>query len=289
MENKKNNYEFKEPIDELRIVSKKLPVVSIITVTYNCLEGLRETFASVTSQTYQNIEYIVIDGCSQDGTVDFLREKNHSISHWVSEKDGGIYDAMNKGVSAATGDWIIFMNSGDKFFAEDTLAKVAEYLDSSLDVVYGGVEFIVNDRYGYRTYQRKPYDLSIIWHEIPSCHQSVFVKRELQAQYPFDTCLTWCADHDFLAKVYVAGYSFQEIPIVISKFDASGGASRDLLSFTRERWSICRRYFGNSWEKNWYFINEYKGFWWQKNIISKIRNLIPSEWIIVLRKYRGIY
>ncbi|MBL1200345.1 MAG: glycosyltransferase [Nostoc sp. GBBB01] len=266
-----------------------LPKLSIITVTYNRLQELIETFASITSQTYYNIEYIVIDGSSQDGTVDFLRTNDDKISYWVSEKDAGIYDAMNKGALAATGDWIIFMNSGDKFFAEDTLAKVAEYLDNSLDVVYGGVESVVNDKYGYRTYQRKPYELSLIWREIPSCHQSVFVKRKLQVQYPFDTCLTWCADHDLLSKLYVARYRFQEIPVIISRFDVSGGASRDLLSFTRERWIICRRYFGKSFYKDWYFLNEYKSFWLQKNIISKIRVLLPSKWIVALRKYRGIY
>ncbi|WP_066377207.1 MULTISPECIES: glycosyltransferase family 2 protein [unclassified Anabaena] len=266
-----------------------LPSISIITVTYNRIEDLRETFASITSQIYTNIEYIVIDGGSQDGTLDFLRVNDDIITYWVSEKDAGIYHAMNKGALTATGDWIVFMNSGDKFFAEDTLTKVSEYLENSVDVVYGKFESIVNDKYGYRTYQRKPYPLSIIWREIPTCHQSVFVKRALQVKYPFNTLLTWCADHDFLAKLYVAGYRFLEIPLVISKFDVSGGASRDLLSFTRERWSLCRKYFGKSFQKDWYFINEYKGFWFQKNIISKIRELLPIQWIVAIRKYRGIY
>ncbi|WP_409880981.1 glycosyltransferase family 2 protein [Nostoc sp. DedQUE03] len=268
---------------------RNLPKISIITVTYNRLKDLSETFSNVISQTYQNLEYIVIDGGSEDGTADFLRENSANISYWISEKDAGIYDAMNKGALAATGDWVIFMNSGDKFFAEDTLTKVAEYLDNSVDVVYGGVESVFNDRYGYRTYQRKPYDLSIIWREIPACHQSIFVRRELQVQYPFDTLLNWCADHDFIAKVYVAGYRFQEIPIVISRFDASGGVSRDLLNFTKERWSLCRRYFGKSFEQDLYFLNEYKNFWLQKTIISKMRNLLPSQWLVALRKYRGIY
>lgn len=263
--------------------------ISIITVTYNRLDGLRQTFSSVISQTYKNIEYIIIDGGSQDGTVNFLYNKSVNLSYWVSEKDAGIYDAMNKGALAATGDWIIFMNSGDKFFAEDTLTQVAEYLDNSVDVVYGGVESVVNDRYGHHNYQRKPYDLSKIWREIPTCHQSIFVRRKLQIQYPFDTLLTWCADHDFLAKLYVYGYRFKEIPVVISSFDGLGGETRDLLTFTRERWSIYRRYFGKSFQQDWYFLNEYKYFWLQKTIISKIRNLLPSEWIIALRKYRGIY
>ncbi|WP_445637548.1 Glycosyltransferase 2-like domain-containing protein [Nostoc sp. DSM 114161] len=276
---------FKKP----KIWDKSLPSISIITITYNRLQDLRETFSNIISQTYPNLEYIIIDGGSQDGTVDFLHENSADISYWISEKDAGIYDAMNKGALAATGDWLIFMNCGDKFFAEDTLTKVAEYLDNSVDVVYGKFEYVVNDKYGYHTYQRQPYDLAIIWREIPTCHQSIFVKRELQVKYPFDTFLTWCADHDFMAKVYVAGYQFKEVPVVISKFDGSGGVSRDLLSFTKERWSICRRYFGKSFQQELYFFNEYKSFWLQKNIISKIREMLPSEWILALRKYRKIY
>ncbi|MBD2676755.1 MULTISPECIES: glycosyltransferase family 2 protein [Nostoc] len=280
---------FKDFAAQEQSLKEKYPKISVITVSFNRLEGLRETFSSIISQTYKNVEYIIIDGGSQDGTVDFLNKNSANISYWVSEKDAGIYDAMNKGALAATGDWIIFMNCGDKFFAEDTLAKVAEYLNNSVDVVYGRTEYVVNDKYGYHTYQRQPYDLSIIWREIPSCHQSIFVKRELQVKYPFDTLLTWCADHDLVAKIYVAGYRFQEVPVVISRFDVSGGASRDLLSFTKERWSICRRYFGKSLQQELYFMNEYKSFWLEKNIISKIREMVPSEWILTLRKYRKIY
>ncbi|MDZ8079519.1 MAG: glycosyltransferase family 2 protein [Nostoc sp. DcaGUA01] len=287
MVEKKNDA--KSFLEKQILFEQLLPKISVITVSYNRIEELRETFASINSQTFRNIEYIVIDGGSHDGTVNFLQENDGKISYWVSEKDAGIYDAMNKGALAATGDWIIFMNCGDKFFAEDTLANVAKYLNNSVDVVYGRTEYILNDKYGYHTYQRQPYDLSIIWREIPTCHQSIFVKRELQVKYPFDTFLTWCADHDFMAKVYVAGYKFQEIPVVISRFDVSGGVSRDILSFTKERWSICRKYFGKSLQQELYFVNEYKSFWLQKNIISKIREMLPSEWILTLRKYRKLY
>jgi glycosyltransferase involved in cell wall biosynthesis len=269
--------------------SKNPPLISIITVTYNCLHDLAETFNSVISQSYKNIEYIVIDGGSEDGTMGFLHEHDDEIAYWVSEKDSGIYDAMNKGALASTGDWLIFMNSGDKFLTENTLNQVISYLNDTVDVVYGGVESITNDRFGYHTDQRHPYDLSIIWREIPTCHQSIFVRRELQLKFPFNIDLSWCADHDFITRLYVSGYKFLEIPVVVAKFDTSGGASRDLLSFTRERWSIYRKHFSRSFAKDWYFINEYKGFWLHKNIISKVRDLLPSGWVLTWRKYRGIY
>ena len=267
----------------------RIPHISIVTINFNHLKDLQETFSNVIGQTYQDIEYIVIDGASQDGTVEFLEKNSKYLSYWISEKDNGIYDAMNKGVKAAKGEWIIFMNSGDLFFQESTLAQIAPYLVRSNDVVYGGVESIVNDKYGYRTSHCQPSDLSLIWHQIPTCHQSIFVRRELQAKYPFDTSLSWCADHDFLARLYQLGSKFQEVPIIVSKFDASGGKVRDLLTYTRERWSICRRYFGKTREQELFFLNEYRVFWLQKNLNQRIRNILPKEWIVASRKLRGIY
>lgn len=267
---------------------KCLPVISVITVTFNRLNDLRKTFYSTISQTYKNIEYIVIDGGSQDGTADFLRENDDMISYWISEKDSGIYDAMNKGAFAATGDWIIFMNSGDKFFSENTLAQVSAYLNNSVDIVYGGFESILVDKYQTRVIQNKPRALSDIWCEIPTCHQSIFVRRKLQVQYAFDPSLTWCADHDLLVRAYVDGYQFKEIPVFIAKFDACGGDSRDLLSYTKERWLISKR-LASPLKRYRYFLREYYNFFIWKNISMKIRDILPLQWVIALRKYRGTY
>jgi glycosyltransferase involved in cell wall biosynthesis len=262
------------------------PSISVITVTYNRLGGLYETFSSVISQTYTNIEYIIIDGDSQDGTVNFLHQKDEMISYWVSEKDTGIYDAMNKGALAATGDWIIFMNSGDQFFSESTLAQVATHLDSSVDVVYGGFTSIVVDRYQTRVFQRVPQKLSDIWHHIPTCHQSIFVKTKLQVQFPFNTSFTWCADHDFLVRLYVGACSFKELPMMISKFDVSDRQSRDILTYTKERWRISK-HLAHPLKRNIYFLKEYWRFFLWKNLTCKIRNLLPKEWVLALRRYRG--
>jgi glycosyltransferase involved in cell wall biosynthesis len=265
------------------------PHISIITINFNHFQDLQKTFSNVISQTYQDLEYIVIDGGSKDGTVDFLKENIKFMRCWISERDNGIYDAMNKGTRLARGEWIIFMNSGDCFSHENTIEQIAPYLNRSNDVVYGGFESIVNDEYGYRVSQRQPEDLAQIWHQIPTCHQSVFVRRELQSQYPFDISLIWCADHDFLARLYQLGSKFQEVPLVISKFDTSGGKVRDLLTYTRERWSICRKYFGKTLSRELFFLNEYRGFWLQKNVNQRIRNILPKEWVIASRKFRKIY
>lgn len=270
-------------------LNKSLPRISVITVVLNRLEGFRKTYNSVIRQTYKNTEYIVIDGDSNDGTLEFIHNNTKNISYWHSEKDTGIYDAMNKGARAATGDWIIYMNSGDTFFSKDTLARLVSHIDDSIDVLYGGVESFKNDKYGYHKTYPIPFPLSWIWREIPTCHQSILVRRILQVQYPFDTSLIWCADHDFLAKLYVSNYRFKEIPLVIAKFDASSCIQRDLLTFTRERWSICRRYFGKTFEYDFHFCREYSKFFFRKHAYDKVREYIPHELILNLRKLRHIY
>ena len=97
---------------------------SIITVNYNNKEGLRKTIESVVRQTYRDFEFIVIDGGSTDGSTDILKEYDEQINYWVSEKDSGIYNAMNKGIKKSIGDYLIFMNSGDCFYQNDVLETV---------------------------------------------------------------------------------------------------------------------------------------------------------------------
>ncbi len=265
------------------------PKISIVTINYNRLADLKKTFDNIVGlKKFHDYEYIIVDGGSSDGSAEFLADNSDLISRWVSEPDRGIYDAMNKGAKLASGEWIIFMNAGDCFFADDTLLQVEVYLKSSVDVIIGGVESIYDDRYGYRTFKSDPQELSLLWHQIPSCHQSILVRRDIQIMYPFDTQLKWCADHDFLAKIYNLNHQFQLIPIAIAKFEAASDRQRDLLSYTTERWQIYRRYFEHSTSRELYFLNEYRSFWIHQNIKSKIRDFLPKEWIIALRKLRKI-
>lgn len=115
------------------------PIVTVITIAYNCASAIEETMLSVLNQTYSNIEYIVIDGGSIDGTVDVIKKYDHAIDYWVSEPDRGIYDAMNKGVRASTGQWLNCMNVKDVFFSNNTIQILADkYLK-------GGARFIYSD------------------------------------------------------------------------------------------------------------------------------------------------
>lgn len=283
-----NHHKQEKLLENSVSADKSLPKISIVTITYNRLTDLQATFNSVVNQTFREYEYIIVDGGSSDGTANFLKEKQDLLTRWVSEPDGGIYDAMNKGTQLASGEWIIFMNAGDSFFSNKTLQEIEPYLCSSFDVLLGGVESIYDDKYGYRTLKSFPHSLSQMWCQIPTCHQSILVRRELQAKYPLDTKLSWCADHDFLAKLHSLGYRFKEVPVVISKFEASGNPKRSLLTYTKERWEIYRRYFERSVFRDLYFLNEYKDFWIQQNVNHRLREYLPKEWVILLRKLRGI-
>ena len=114
------------------------PLVSIIVITYNSSEFLFETLESIKSQSYDNIELIVIDGASNDGTADVIKKYDKKIDYWISEKDGGIFDAMNKGIKVSKGDYINFMNSGDFFTSADLVNEVVKNLDNQrIDLLYG--------------------------------------------------------------------------------------------------------------------------------------------------------
>lgn len=121
----------------------RTPMFSIITICYNAASDIERTLQSVVAQTYRNIEYIVIDGASTDKTLDIISKYSAEVSQMVSEKDGGLYDAMNKGLSLATGEYVCFLNAGDSFFEEKTLEKIVQGLDGSTpDLIYGDTALV---------------------------------------------------------------------------------------------------------------------------------------------------
>jgi glycosyltransferase involved in cell wall biosynthesis len=127
-----NNY-FKKSLDDR-------PLISIITVVFNGEKNLEKTIQSVISQTYDNVEYIIIDGGSTDATVNIIREYEDKIDYWVSESDKGIYDGMNKGIKTITGDWVCFLNSGDRFYNTVSIDVILKYVHCNVNVIFGRVE-----------------------------------------------------------------------------------------------------------------------------------------------------
>ena len=196
--------------------------VSVITVCYNAIQGIEKTIMSVLGQTYSDIEYIVIDGGSVDGTLDVIRKYKDYISYYVSEPDNGIYDAMNKGIRTATGEWITFLNAGDHYFSNTSIENVfSQEIIPDTDVVYG---FQVHS-YDYGKFVRKRLPLTFFNSGMPFGHESSFVKADVMKCIGFDTSYRIAADYNFFFKLYVSGYKFQSVDAIVTDFESMEGVS----------------------------------------------------------------
>jgi glycosyltransferase involved in cell wall biosynthesis len=195
---------------------------SIITVNYNNKEGLRQTIESVIHQTFRDFEFIVIDGGSTDGSVDVLKEYDNDITYWVSERDSGIYNGMNKGILRATGDYLNFMNSGDCFFETDILEKVSAY-NSDADFIIGkDYHYNSESHQGHASIQ--PPRTTMIHFFIASLdHQSSFIKRELFKDSLYDEKYRLVSDWIFfIEKIVNEGKQVQFIPDIVCRREEGG-------------------------------------------------------------------
>jgi glycosyltransferase involved in cell wall biosynthesis len=204
-------------------------------------DNLARTIKSVLGQTYTNLEYLVIDGGSTDGSGDIIRAHSNDITYWVSERDCGRYDAMNKGVVAATGDWVIFVNSGDSFHDPHVISDVfgsAPHADA--DLVYGGVL----RRYSKEGVERAipPQGLSALPLRMPCSHQSLFARRKLLLEHPFSLELSIAADHDFILGAMIAGARFRRMDRTISVFSTGGISDQQRLEALRQIRLVLRRH-----------------------------------------------
>ena len=202
------------------------PLISVITVTYNAEQYLERTIQSVRGQDYDAIEYIVIDGESNDGTIDIIRQYADDIDFWVSEADEGIYDAMNKAIDVASGEWINFMNAGDTFADIDTISMFVERIDEDADLICGDMW-----RKKGELALRKPLGLEYVYDAMFVWHQALFTKTQLMKNFKFDPRFKIAGDYEFVLKCYVHGYRFQFIDIPIANYMEGGiSQSNDTLS-----------------------------------------------------------
>lgn len=198
----------------------KEPLISIITVCYNASATIEKTILSVISQSYSNIEYIIIDGGSIDGTLDIIQkyEEHHIV--FISEKDNGVYDAMNKGAMMSAGDWINFMNCGDTFFDCNVISQIIPFLSKeSASVVYGDAHII--DKFA--EYDLKASNISSITKEPPFCHQSSFIRTSVMQSHLFDISYKICADRNLFYVLFREGAVFEYYPGVVANYDISNG------------------------------------------------------------------
>ncbi len=204
---------------------KEKIVVTVITVNYNNETGLEKTVNSVFEQTLDSFEYIVIDGGSTDGSKKLIQDNSEHLHYWVSEKDKGIYDAMNKGIDHATGDYIIFLNSGDTFHNNDVLSKFVG-LKTAEDIVYGNTIFIRPDgRHTLKEMPSKMTSRTLMMRTLN--HQSTFLKKSLFDNKRYDLSYKILADWVFYAAaIHVEGASYRHIDMIISDYSMDGLSSQ---------------------------------------------------------------
>lgn len=192
--------------------------ITIITVCYNARDVIENTIKSVIKQSYQNIEYIIIDGGSIDGTKEIIEKyKNIFPIIFISEKDDGIYDAMNKGIKLSSGEWLNFMNAGDVFLNTESISEVLPWLKSDFDIVYGSTEIRYKD---FKTIKKGPNPNKLWLGYVP--HQSAFIKSLIMKKYLYNENNKIAGDLEFFLNVYYNGGKIKKINQIISSFAKDG-------------------------------------------------------------------
>ena len=208
------------------------PLISVITVSYNAVTTIEQTMLSVLNQTYDNVEYIIIDGGSTDGTVDIIKKYADRLAYWVSEPDGGIYDAMNKGIAHATGDLIGIINSDDWY--ENILDKIAElYLAHDKDcIIHGNIRFITE--YSEKIFKPNM-NLATSYYKPLFFHPTVFVGRHVYERIGTFNCkYKIAADHDFIVRALLHNVDFIYDDEVIANMRDGGEAARKAIKGFKE-------------------------------------------------------
>ena len=206
--------------------------LTICTVVLNDKFNLEKTFGSIINLTHDNFEYIVIDGNSSDGTIDVIKKYEEHIDDWWSEPDNGIYDAMNKGIAKANGEWIMFLNAGDMFCNDHILTDIFSENLNDVDIIYG--DSIAD--YGHFSIYQKAGNLKDLWRGMRFNHQSVIVKTELMKRRPFNLKFSIAADFDFIYHQYLQKKKFNYFPVPIAVFDVNG------ISHKKPVKSFCQHY-----------------------------------------------
>lgn len=197
-------------------------LVTVVTVAYNCVDSIEATLLSVINQSSRDIEYIVVDGGSTDGTAQIIQKYEQDIDYWISERDGGIYNAMNKGIDLSTGRWISFMNAGDRFHSSRTVENISRFLDQRFAVVAGAVQYIY-DANNRRT-RHMHLKFTGFYLEVPH-HQASFINNALMKSFKYDESFRIRADLYFMTLLHAKGHTFRLVEEVVCDVDTSGVSS----------------------------------------------------------------
>lgn len=228
--------------------NKFSPTLTVITVVYNSANNIERTLLSVINQSYPHIEYIVIDGASTDGTVDIIGQYAGRIARFISEPDNGIYDAMNKGLALATGDYVLFMNAGDEIYCADTVAEVFATVPDA-DIYYGETEMFDADwqsiglrrhaipqRFNWKSFR---YGMNV-------SHQAIYIRRSITS--PYDVRYHLSADIDWVIRAAKAARKTVNTNRIVAKYLTGGMSKRRHWQSLRERFQILSKHYG--WLRN---------------------------------------
>jgi glycosyltransferase len=241
--------------------------VSIITAVYNNREHLEECFSSVFSQTFQNIEFIVVDGGSTDGSVEIIQQNGQKIARWVSEPDKGIYDALNKGIGMASGDVIGFLHSDDLFYSSETIAHVAKAFETTgCEAVFGDLMYVSRDNPDriIRYWKSNPFKASLLKQGWMPPHPTLFAKRQWYATkgtFRTDFCIS--ADYDLILRLFSdKKFTTEYLPEVITKMRAGGASNRSL---------------GNIYQKS------------KEDYIALLQSGVGGAWTLFMKNVRKVW
>ena len=225
------------------------PKFSIITVTYQAGKVLEDTIQSVIFQTYRNVEYIIVDGGSTDNTLDIVKKYQDRISIVVSEPDKGLYDAMNKGIRLATGDYICFLNAGDELHENETLQRMVVTLKGKEmpDVIYG--ETAIVDEEGHFLHMRRLQAPDVLhWKSFKEgmlvCHQAFFARRELALKHPYDLQYRFSADFDWCIRIMKDAKYLHNTRLTLIDYLNEGMTTQNHKASLKERFRIMVKHYG---------------------------------------------
>jgi glycosyltransferase involved in cell wall biosynthesis len=224
------------------------PRFSVITITYNAEKTLEDTIQSVITQNYHHIEYIIVDGASKDGTMKIVERYRDKISVVVSEPDSGLYDAMNKGMHMATGDYLCFLNAGDCFHEDDTLLNVAHSLNGMNelpDIIYGNTALVDSEGHFLRMRRLAPPE-KLNWrsfrHGMLVCHQAFFMKRTKAVDY--DLHYRFSADFDWCIRCMKNSGTMHNTHLTLIDYLSEGMTTQNHKASLKERFRIMAHHYG---------------------------------------------
>jgi glycosyltransferase involved in cell wall biosynthesis len=250
--------------------------VSIITIVLNKASSLEKTIQSVAGQDYPHIEYIIVDGGSEDGAVDIIKKYKEHITFWLSEPDNGPFDAMNKGLAKATGEWVMFMNAGDTFAGPTVLSEIFSKDASDADVIYG--DWITD----YKSFSllRKAGSPADLRKGMVFSHQAIAVRTVLARQCGFNSAYRIGADYDMVYNLYASGKRFRYFPAPVALVETMGISHRNMVKSAKEHYTILCRYKNPSALEKIFHYKKIYSLW----VIELAYHLLPMNLLLAVIK-----